>query len=258
MQHKVAPFSFSLMRMQKKERFEKIISWFEQNMPTAETELQYGNPFELLVAVILSAQCTDKRVNLVTPALFKRFPDAETLAAASSDEVFAYIRSVSYPNNKAKHLVGMANRLLSDFGGTVPDTVEQLVKLPGVGRKTANVIASVVYEKPAMAVDTHVFRVSARLGLTTGAKTPLQTEQQLVKHIPENRLAVAHHWLILHGRYTCIARTPKCENCPFTDMCVWFQKQQKSANKAAQTPKTSSKSVSKSVKATKKAPRKKK
>ena len=258
MQRKVAPFSFSLMCMQKKERFEKIISWFEQNMPAAETELHYGNPFELLVAVILSAQCTDKRVNLVTPALFKRFPDAETLAAASSDEVFTYIRSVSYPNNKAKHLVGMANMLLSEFGSIVPDTVEQLVKLPGVGRKTANVIASVVYEKPAMAVDTHVFRVSARLGLTTGAKTPLQTEQQLVKHIPENRLAVAHHWLILHGRYTCIARTPKCEICPFTEICVWFQKQQKSANKTVQTPKPSSKTAAKPVKAAKKAPQKKK
>ncbi|MCU0432805.1 MAG: endonuclease III [Bacteroidia bacterium] len=213
--------------MQKKERFEKVIEWFEQHMPVAETELHYGNPFELLVAVILSAQCTDKRVNLVTPALFKRFPDAETLAASSAEEVFTYIRSVSYPNNKAKHLVGMATMLLHDFGGTVPDTVEQLVKLPGVGRKTANVIASVVYEKPAMAVDTHVFRVSARLGLTTAAKTPLQTEQQLVKHIPENRLAVAHHWLILHGRYTCLARNPKCESCPLTAWCAYFEKQNK-------------------------------
>jgi endonuclease III len=254
----VAPFSFSLMCMHKKERFEKIISWFEQNTPTAETELQYGNPFELLVAVILSAQCTDKRVNMVTPALFKRFPDAETLAAASSDEVFTYIRSVSYPNNKAKHLVGMANMLLNEFGSIVPDTVEQLVKLPGVGRKTANVIASVVYEKPAMAVDTHVFRVSARLGLTTGAKTPLQTEQQLVKYIPENRLAVAHHWLILHGRYTCIARTPKCENCPFTELCPWFKKQQKSTNKTVQPRKPSLKTAVKPIKAAKKAPQKKK
>ncbi|MGL5891206.1 MAG: endonuclease III domain-containing protein, partial [Bacteroidia bacterium] len=200
----------------------------------------------------------DKRVNLVTPALFKRFPDAETLAAASSDEVFTYIRSVSYPNNKAKHLVGMATMLLNDFGSIVPDTVEQLVKLPGVGHKTANVIASVVYEKPAMAVDTHVFRVSARLGLTTGAKTPLQTEQQLVKYIPENRLAVAHHWLILHGRYTCIARSPKCENCPFTDLCVWFQKQQKSANKSPKSAKPATKPAAKAVKTAKKTAQKKK
>lgn len=210
--------------MQKKERFEKIIQWFEEHMPVAETELHYGNPFELLVAVILSAQCTDKRVNLVTPPLFRRFPDAESLAAATPEEVFTYIRSVSYPNNKAKHLVGMAHMLLHDFGGVVPDTVEQLVKLPGVGRKTANVIASVVYEKPAMAVDTHVFRVSARLGLTTAAKTPLQTEQQLVKYIPENRLAVAHHWLILHGRYICVARNPQCDKCPLTAYCAYFQK----------------------------------
>lgn len=210
-----------------KERFETVVSWFEKNMPVAETELKYSNPFELLVAVILSAQCTDKRVNLVTPALFKRFPDAETLAAASPDEVFTFIRSVSYPNNKAKHLVGMAQMLVKDFHNQVPDTVEKLVKLPGVGRKTANVIVSVVYEKPAMAVDTHVFRVSARLGLTRGAKTPLQTEQQLVKHIPENRLAVAHHWLILHGRYTCLARNPKCEQCPFTGICLYFSRERK-------------------------------
>lgn len=210
--------------MTKKERFAFIIDWFEKNMPVAETELQYGNPYELLVAVILSAQCTDKRVNMVTPPLFKRFPDAETLAASSSDEVFTYIRSISYPNNKAKHLVGMAQMLIRDFGGIVPDSIEELVKLPGVGRKTANVIASVVYDKPAMAVDTHVFRVSARLGLTTGAKTPLQTEQQLVKYIPENRLAVAHHWLILHGRYICLARSPKCDKCAFTSVCPYFRK----------------------------------
>ena len=212
--------------MNKKERFAFIIDWFEKNMPVAETELQYGNPYELLVAVILSAQCTDKRVNIVTPPFFKRFPDAETLAASSSDEVFTYIRSISYPNNKAKHLVGMAQMLIHDFGGIVPDSIEELVKLPGVGRKTANVIASVVYDKPAMAVDTHVFRVSARLGLTTGAKTPLQTEMQLVKFIPENRLAVAHHWLILHGRYVCLARNPKCEKCQFTSICPYFRKKQ--------------------------------
>lgn len=213
--------------MNKKERFAYIINWFEQNRPIAETELHYANPYQLLVAVILSAQCTDKRVNLVTPALFERFPDPQTLAASSSDEVFHYIRSISYPNNKAKHLVGMAQMLIQQFNGVVPDTVEQLVQLPGVGRKTANVIVSVVYEKPALAVDTHVFRVSARLGLTTGAKTPLQTEQQLVRHIPENKLAVAHHWLILHGRYTCLARNPHCEKCPFSTICPWLKRQAK-------------------------------
>lgn len=201
-----------------------MISWFEQNMPVAETELHYGNPYELLVAVILSAQCTDKRVNLVTPELFRRFPEAESLAAATPEEVFQYIKSISYPNNKAKHLVGMAKMLITDFNNVVPSEIDQLVKLPGVGRKTANVIASVVYDKPAMAVDTHVFRVSARLGLTRGAKNPLQTEQQLVKHIPENRIATAHHWLILHGRYTCLARNPKCSECPFTEICLYYRK----------------------------------
>jgi endonuclease-3 len=210
--------------MNKKERFTFIINWFEENKPIAETELVYANPFQLLVAVILSAQCTDKRVNQVTPALFQCYPDPESLASSSIDEVFSYIRSVSYPNNKAKHLVGMAQLLLSEFKGRVPDTVEQLIKLPGVGRKTANVIVSVVYEKPAMAVDTHVFRVSARLGLTTGAKTPLQTEQQLVRYIPENKLAVAHHWLILHGRYICKARNPECEKCPFSSFCPWLKR----------------------------------
>ncbi len=210
--------------MLKKERFEKVVDWFEKNMPIAETELHYVNPFQLLVAVILSAQCTDKRVNMVTPELFKRFPDAETLAAASSDEVFSFIRSISYPNNKAKHLVGMAKMLMDDFANRVPDTIEELIKLPGVGRKTANVIVSVVYDKPAMAVDTHVFRVSARIGLTTNAKTPLQTEQQLVKYIPENRLAVAHHWLILHGRYVCVARNPKCAECGLKGFCKYYEK----------------------------------
>jgi endonuclease III len=210
--------------MTKKERFDFLINWFEQNMPVAETELKYNSPFELLVAVILSAQCTDKRVNLVSPALFERFPDVESLAVASSDEVFTYIRSISYPNNKAKHLVGMASMLLNEFKGIVPDTIEDLVKMPGVGRKTANVIASVVYDKPALAVDTHVFRVSARIGLTTGAKTPLQTEQQLVRYIPENKLAVAHHWLILHGRYTCLARNPQCATCSFQAICKHFGK----------------------------------
>lgn len=210
--------------MKIKERFGYVISWFEKNMPVAETELHYGNPYELLVAVILSAQCTDKRVNLVTPELFRRFPEAESLAAATPEEVFQYIRSISYPNNKAKHLVGMAKMLTGEFNNVVPSEIEELVKLPGVGRKTANVIASVVYDKPAMAVDTHVFRVSARLGLTRGAKNPLQTEQQLVKHIPENRIATAHHWLILHGRYICLARNPKCSECPFTEICLYYKK----------------------------------
>jgi endonuclease-3 len=210
--------------MTKKERFEKIIDYFSTHQPVAETELHYKNPYQLLVAVILSAQCTDKRVNMVTPALFKAFPKAEALAEASPEEVFEYIRSISYPNNKAKHLVGMAKMLLHDFKGVVPSDVNELQKLPGVGRKTANVIASVVYEKPAMAVDTHVFRVSNRLGLTTNSKTPLETEKQLVKYIPEDKIAIAHHWLILHGRYICIARTPKCEICPLTPWCAYFQK----------------------------------
>lgn len=200
------------------------MAYFQEQMPTAETELHYTNPYELLVAVILSAQCTDKRVNLVTKGLFERFPEAESLAAASSDEVFTYIRSISYPNNKAKHLVGMAKMLVEDFGNVVPSDVDELQKLPGVGRKTANVIASVVYDKPAMAVDTHVFRVSERLGLTTNAKTPLATEKQLVKYIPEDLIATAHHWLILHGRYVCLARKPKCEKCGLTACCKYFEK----------------------------------
>ena len=226
--------------MKLKERYDQVVGWFEKHMPVAETELQYGNPYELLVAVILSAQCTDKRVNLVTPALFERFPDAETLAASTPEEVFQYIRSLSYPNNKAKHLVGMAQMLLKDFHGIVPDSIEDLVKLPGVGRKTANVIASVVYEKPAMAVDTHVFRVSARLGLTKGAKNPLQAEKQLVKHLPEDRIATAHHWLILHGRYVCTARNPQCGKCPFTDFCLYFAKHP--LEKPTATKKTAKKS----------------
>jgi endonuclease-3 len=210
--------------MTKAERYKHVLDYFEKNVPIAETELHYGNPFELLVAVILSAQCTDKRVNMVTPGLFKAFPDAETLAASNSDTVFQYIKSISYPNNKAKHLVGMAQMLLKDFGGIVPSSQEELVKLPGVGRKTANVIASVVYDKPAMAVDTHVFRVSARIGLTTNAKTPLQTEMQLMKFIPEKLVPRAHHWLILHGRYICLARNPKCDICPLTKWCKYYEK----------------------------------
>lgn len=211
--------------MKKKERFEKIINWFLENKPVAETELEYNNPYQLLVAVILSAQCTDKRVNMVTPDLFKAFPSPEKLAETDFDTLFPLIKSISYPNNKTKHLIGMANMLVSEFTGKVPSEINELVKLPGVGRKTANVIASVVYNQPAMAVDTHVFRVSRRLGLTTGSKTPLDTEKQLMKYIPEEYVATAHHWLILHGRYTCIARNPKCDICGLKDLCKAWEKQ---------------------------------
>lgn len=210
--------------MLKKDRYKAFVDYFSTHNPDAETELHYSNPFELLVAVILSAQCTDKRINQVTPALFARFPEPESLAASTPEEVFTYIRSVSYPNNKAKHLVGMAQKLLAEFDGVVPEQVEDLVKLPGVGRKTANVISSVVYDKPAMAVDTHVFRVSNRLGLTSRATTPLAVEKQLVKHLPEETIKIAHHWLILHGRYICLARRPKCEICPITYFCQYFSK----------------------------------
>ena len=191
----------------------------------AETELQYGTPFELLVAVILSAQCTDKRVNMITPALLAAYPTAEIMAEAEPDEIFPYIRSVSYPNNKAKHLVGMARMLTRDFGGEVPDTLEELVRLPGVGRKTANVIQSVVFQKAAMAVDTHVFRVSHRIGLVPEkATTPLAVERALVKHIPAELIPLAHHWLILHGRYVCLARKPKCEACGLRVHCLYREK----------------------------------
>lgn len=207
-----------------KERYDAFIKYNAEHHPEAETELHYNNPFELLVAVILSAQCTDKRVNMVTPAVFRDFPDAHMMAQTDFDTLFPYIKSVSYPNNKTKHLIGMAQMLVKDFGGEVPGTIESLVKLPGVGRKTANVIASVIFNQPAMAVDTHVFRVSARLGLTRGAKNPLQTEIQLIRHIPEPLIPRAHHWLILHGRYICLARTPKCEICPWQQFCAYFEK----------------------------------
>ncbi len=210
--------------MTKKERFEHIIAYFKKERPIAETELDYGTPFELLVAVILSAQCTDKRVNMITPALLERFPTAYEMAQASSDEIFEYIKSCSYPNNKAKHLAGMSKMLVEDFNEEVPSDIKELQKLPGVGRKTANVIASVVFDKPALAVDTHVFRVSARIGLTSNAKTPLETEKQLVKYIPEELIPIAHHWLILHGRYVCIARKPKCEECGISQYCKFFSK----------------------------------
>lgn len=213
--------------MTKKERFDKVIEWFKTNMPIAETELDYTNPYELLVAVILSAQCTDKRVNMVTPDLFKRYPSAKELAEAEPGEVFDYIRSISYPNNKSKHLVGMAKMLYTDFNNEVPEDVKDLQKMPGVGRKTANVITSVIFDKPAMAVDTHVFRVSARIGLSTNAKMPLETEKQLVKYFPEELLAIAHHWLILHGRYVCLARTPKCAKCGLQELCKYYQKENK-------------------------------
>ena len=209
--------------MTKEERYQAIIDWFSRNVPVAETELDYRDPFQLLVAVILSAQCTDKRVNMVTPALYKAFPTAESLAAATPDEVYTYIKSVSYPNNKSKHLVGMAQTLVSKFGGKVPSEVDDLLKLPGVGRKTANVIASVVFDKPAMAVDTHVFRISNRLGLTENSKSPLETEKELVRHIPESLIAKAHHWLILHGRYICLARKPKCTECGLQPWCKYCQ-----------------------------------
>lgn len=209
--------------MRKKERFEHIINYFKTNQPIAETELHYENPFQLLIAVILSAQCTDKRINLVTPELFKAFPNPQKLAEAEFDEVFYYIKSVSYPKNKSKHLIGMAQMLVNDFKNIIPETTEELMKLPGVGRKTANVITSVVFNQPSMAVDTHVFRVSNRLGLTN-SKTPLQTENQLLEFIPEEYVAIAHHWLILHGRYTCIARTPKCNICPLTNYCKSYSK----------------------------------
>ncbi len=209
--------------MTKKERYEKIISYFDTHHPQAETELVYDNPFQLLVSVILSAQCTDKRVNMTTPFIFAKYPDAKSMAKASVEEVYQLIKSISYPNNKAKNLIGMAQMLSTTFKNVVPDSIEELVKLPGVGRKTANVIASVVYNQPAMAVDTHVFRVSARLGLTVNATTPLACEKQLVKHIPESKIAIAHHWLILHGRYVCIARNPKCNECEINGYCKFFE-----------------------------------
>ena len=209
--------------MTKKERYTYVIEWFQKNMPNAETELHYTDPYELLVAVILSAQCTDKRVNMVTPALFKKFPGPESLAKAEFEDVEPLIKSVTFANNKTRHLIGMAKMLIEKFKGEVPDNMEDLVLLPGGGRKTANVIVSVVFHQPGMAVDTHVFRVSARIGLTTNAKTPLQTEQQLVANIPKELLAIAHHWLILHGRYICIARRPKCEECGLTKVCKFYQ-----------------------------------
>ncbi len=208
--------------MRREERFKKFIEYFSIHQPMAETELKYTDPFHLLIAVILSAQCTDKRVNMITPPLFKKYPTPEKLAKATYAEVFEYIRSCSYPNNKSKHLVEMAKKLVSDFGSKVPSDIDELQTIPGVGRKTANVIAAVVYNKPVMAVDTHVFRVSARIGLTVNAKTPLETEKQLVKYIPEKYVSTAHHWLILHGRYICVARKPKCSECGIREICKYY------------------------------------
>lgn len=218
--------------MTRKDRFTKILNYFIENKPVAETELEYQSPYELIVAVILSAQCTDKRVNLICIDFFKRFNDVKKLADAEQAEVFDYIKSCSYPNNKAKHLVGMARMLVEKYDSKLPENVEELQKLPGVGRKTANVLASVLFNQPAMAVDTHVFRVSARLGLTVNSKTPYDTEMQLVKHIPEELIPIAHHWLILHGRYTCIARKPKCTECGLTLYCKFYEQTQKVEKKA--------------------------
>jgi endonuclease-3 len=216
--------------MNKKEKYKLFVAHFSARQPNAETELHYNNPFQLLIAVILSAQCTDKRINMITPALFQRFPTPESLAAVTPDLVYDYIRSVSYPNNKAKHLVGMATMLVNDFHSEVPSDLNDLQKLPGVGRKTANVIVSVVYNAPAMAVDTHVFRVANRVGLSSG-KTPLAVELELVKFLPQEVIYIAHHWLILHGRYVCVARSPKCSICEITHLCSYFQKLQKKTNK---------------------------
>ncbi len=214
--------------MTRKERYEKFVAYFSENQPQAETELNYSNPFELLVAVVLSAQCTDKRINLVTPKLFQDFPTPEHLAATHFDELFPYIKSVSYPNNKTKHLIGLGKMLVEDFNSEIPETIEALQKLPGVGRKTANVITSVVWNQPSMAVDTHVFRVSKRIGLVNqNLTTPLAVEKQLVKNLSKEVIPLAHHWLILHGRYICLARRPKCEECNLTHFCRYFEKEQK-------------------------------
>lgn len=210
--------------MTKKERYQFVLDYFEKNNPDAETELIYDNPYELLVAVILSAQCTDKRVNMTTPFIFEKYPDIRAMSRATFDGLFPLIKSISYPNNKTKHLIGMAQKVMEDFRGEIPHTVNELLTLPGVGRKTANVITSVIDKQPNMAVDTHVFRVAARIGLTSNAKTPIQAEKQLIQHIPEEKIRIAHHWLILHGRYICVARKPKCEICGLRPVCKYYQK----------------------------------
>ena len=208
--------------MTTKARYAGVIEWFQSHMPVAESELHYGNPYELLVSVILSAQCTDKRVNMTTPALFAAFPTPQAMAQATPEEIYPYIQSISYPNNKARNLAGMARMLCEEFGGEVPSDLDQLRRLPGVGRKTANVVGAVIWQKEVMPVDTHVFRVSARIGLSRNAKTPLQTELQLEKNIPSHLLPLAHHWLILHGRYVCVARAPKCGECGLTPWCRYY------------------------------------
>lgn len=208
--------------MTRKERYQRVIEYFSEAMPEPKTELHYSDPFQLLVAVVLSAQCTDKRINMVTPALFEAFPTAEAMASASQDQIFEYIKSVSYPNNKARNLLGLAKTLVEEFDGFVPDNIDDLTRIPGVGRKTANVVLSVVFNKSAMAVDTHVFRVSERIGLTTNSKNPLQTEKTLVANFPEEIIPRAHHWLILHGRYVCKARRPDCLNCGLTRICRYY------------------------------------
>ena len=209
--------------MTRKERYAFVIDYFQQHMPVAETELEFEDPYELLVATILSAQCTDKRVNMTTPAIFKKYPDVRSLSKANFDELFPLIKSISYPNNKTKHLIGMANKVMENFNGKIPMTVDELTQLPGVGRKTANVITSVIDRQPNMAVDTHVFRVSKRIGLVSQtAKTPFEVEKELVKNIPLELIHKAHHWLILHGRYTCLARSPKCEKCGIKKICRYF------------------------------------
>lgn len=213
--------------MKTTERYSKVISYFEKERPIANSELTYTNTFELLVAVILSAQCTDKRVNMVTPTLFGAYPTAHDMALASADEIYNYIKSISYPNNKSKHLAAMARTLVEKYNGEVPSDINELQKLQGVGRKTANVIAAVAFNMPNMPVDTHVFRVANRIGLTNNSKTPLETELKLTKHIPADKIPIAHHWLILHGRYVCTARKPKCDECGIADVCKYYAKKQK-------------------------------
>lgn len=217
--------------MKRTERYKYVTEWFQANMPVAESELMYSDPYQLLVAVILSAQCTDKRVNMTTPALFERFPTVQHMAGSSPEEIYPYIKSISYPNNKAKNLWNMARMVVSDFGGKIPSDIDELQKLPGVGRKTANVMGVVLYNKSVMPVDTHVFRVAARIGLTAGAKTPLQSEQQLEHYFPKDILPLAHHWLILHGRYICVARKPKCEECGLRPWCKYYENKVKEESK---------------------------
>ena len=215
------------MKTKIQQKYDAFVAHFEEHMPVAETELVYSDPYQLLVAVILSAQCTDKRVNMTTPALFGRFPTVRDMADSSVEEIYSYIKSISYPNNKAKNLLGMAQTLVHDFNGIVPDTLEDLQKLPGVGRKTANVMMAVAFDQPAMPVDTHVFRVANRIGLTKNSKTVLETEKTLVSHLPKAVISKAHHWLILHGRYVCLARRPKCNGCGITNICDYYQKKLK-------------------------------